>query len=472
MSIINETTANTDSEMLAQQNYMLRLKQHYIQQNTAPKAMVVTYGCQQNSGDSERICGMLEESGCGFCDNPSEADIIIYNTCAIRENAEMRVMGNLGALKHEKLRRPNLIIAVCGCMMQQEHVVADIKKKFKHIDIIFGTHTLHTLPQLIWQVIDKQGQSVNIIDSDGIIIEDIPIRREGSVKASISIMYGCNNFCTYCIVPYVRGRERSRWYQDVIAEVREVAAEGYKEIMFLGQNVNSYGNDSDQGVDFAELLLKAAEVEGIERIRFMTSHPKDFSDRLMHVMHTCGKVCAQLHLPVQSGSNAVLKSMNRKYTAEEYLEKLSKIRALMPDIAITSDIIVGFPTETDEDFEQTIDLIKKAQFDMVYSFIYSKRVGTPAAKLDMALTDEQIHRNFGKLIEVQNEISRQANAVCVGKVYNILAEGESKTDKSVMTGRTSSGKIVNFRGAADIIGSIVPVKITSANTWALKGEII
>jgi len=467
-----ENKKHTNEEMSLQQNYISQLKRYHTQQNIKPKAMIVTYGCQQNAGDSERMRGMLAKSGYDFCNSVSEADIIIYNTCAVRENAEFKVRGNLGALKYEKLRRPNLIIAVCGCMMQQTHIVAEIQKKYKHVDIIFGTHTLHTLPQLVWQVIDKHMPSVNVIESDGAIIEDVPILRDGGVRASISIMYGCNNFCSYCIVPYVRGRERSRRHEDVIAEVREVAAEGYKEIVFLGQNVNSYGNDSDQGIDFAELLLLTAEVEGIERIRFMTSHPKDFGDRLMGVMHICDKVCAQLHLPVQAGSNNVLNAMNRKYTAEQYLEKLSAVRALIPDIAITSDIIVGFPTETNEDFEQTIELIKKARFDTIYSFIYSRRTGTPAAKLDPVLSDEQIHKNFDRLLEVQNEISRQTNLSHIGRVHNILAEGESKTDKAVMTGKTSSGKIVNFIGTADIIGKIVPVRIVSANTWSLKGELI
>jgi len=436
------------------------------------KALVVTYGCQQNENDSERIRGMLSAAGYGFCDAPEDADVIIYNTCAVRENAELRVFGNLGALKLIKRKKPDLIIGICGCMMQQKHIAEQIKRKYKHVDILFGTHTLYTLPELLWNVVETKQRSIHIIDSDGAIAEKIPIVRAPGVTAYISIMYGCNNFCSYCIVPYVRGRERSRNPEEILNEVRDVAAKGYKEIMLLGQNVNSYGKDLTESIDFADLLGLVSQVDGIERIRFMTSHPKDFSDKLIDVIAENKKVCKQMHLPVQAGSNAVLDTMNRRYTRESYLEKIKKLRARVPDVTLTTDIIVGFPTETQADFEQTLSLIREVRYDSLYSFIYSKRVGTPAAEMEFVLDEAQIHQNFDRLLEAQNEISREINESYVGETYDVLLEGTSKTDETTLTGRTEGGKLVHITGDTSLIGTMVRVKIVSAMTWYLKGELL
>ncbi len=436
------------------------------------KALVVTYGCQQNENDSERIRGILAAAGYGFCEKPEDADVIIYNTCAVRENAELRVFGNLGALKLIKRKKPELIIGICGCMMQQKHIAEQIKRKYKHVDILFGTHTLYTLPELLWQVKAKQQRSIHIIDSEGAIAEDIPIVRTEGVTAYISVMYGCNNFCSYCIVPYVRGRERSRAPEAILKEVHEVAAQGYKEIMLLGQNVNSYGKDLEMDVDFADLLGMVSAVDGISRIRFMTSHPKDFGDKLIDVIADNKKVCCQMHLPVQAGSNAVLEKMNRRYTREAYLEKIEKLRARVPQVTLTTDIIVGFPTESQADFEETLSLIEQVRYDSIYSFIYSKRTGTPAAEMDFVLDEAQIHKNFDRLLEAQNRISREINEGYVGKAYEVLIEGTSKTDASILTGRTEGGKLVHIVGDAALIGQTVQVKIASAMTWYLKGELL
>lgn len=462
----------SEQQISVQKEFINKIRAYNKARAVQPKAFVVTYGCQQNENDSERIRGMLSESGYGFCDRAEDADIIIYNTCAVREHAELKVYGNLGALKIIKRKKPELIIGVCGCMMQQKQVAKKIKEKYTHVDIIFGTHTLYTLPELIWGVLDTHERSISLLDSDGFIAEDMPIRREGSVLAYISIMYGCNNFCSYCIVPYVRGRERSRNSEDIINEVKEVAAQGYKEIMLLGQNVNSYGKDLDEDMDFSDLLTKICETDGIERIRFMTSHPKDFNEKLIDTIASQKKICNQLHLPVQAGSDSVLAKMNRKYTSAEYIEKVCALRKKIPDITLTTDIIVGFPTETDADFEKTLELLKKVRFDSIYSFIYSKRTGTPAAKLDMVLTDEQIHANFDRLLALQNEISKQINDSYIGRVCEILVEGPSKTDKNIVSGRTEGGKIVHIEGSPDLTGKIVKVKIVSAKTWFLKGEIV
>lgn len=460
------------AQMQAQKEFMQKIKAYNEKRPAQPLAFVVTYGCQQNENDSERIRGMLAEAGYSFCSKAEDADLILYNTCAVREHAELKVYGNLGALKVLKRKKPGLIIGVCGCMMQQEAVAKKIREKYTHVDLVFGTHTLYTLPELLWQVLDTHQRSFRLLDVDGYIAEDMPIRREGGVLAYVSIMYGCNNFCSYCIVPYVRGRERSRSAEDIINEVRQVAADGYKEVMLLGQNVNSYGKDLAEKIDFSDLLVRVCEIEGIARVRFMTSHPKDFHDKLMQTMAEQPKICNQLHLPVQAGSNAVLDAMNRRYTREEYLEKVQKVRALIPGLTLTTDIIVGFPTETDEDFLQTLALLKEVRFDSIYSFIYSKRSGTPAAKLDMALSDEVIHKNFDRLLEVQNAISREINDSYIGQTHEVLVEGRSKTDGAMVSGRTQGGKIVHMRGGPELVGKLVTVKITAAKTWFLTGEIL
>ncbi len=470
-----ENTKILPGEIEKQREIIKRLRRwndsqyHYSQRRRL--ALVVTYGCQQNESDSEHIRGILGEAGFDFCDSAADANLIIYNTCAVREGAEQRVFGNLGALKHEKQKRPGLIIGICGCMVQQEHITKQIKQKYKHVDIIFGTHTLYRLPQLLWEAVSERRMAVSVGHTGGMIAEDLPVRREGGVKACVSVMYGCNNFCSYCVVPYVRGAERSRKPDDILKELRQIAEEGYKEVMLLGQNVNSYGKDLGGAADFSDLLGLAAEVEGIERIRFMTSHPKDFNDKLIKTMACCPKICSQLHLPVQAGSDKVLRDMNRGYTRADYLEKISKVRSMMPEMAVTSDIIVGFPTETAEDFEQTLSLLQEVRFDSVYSFIYSKRTGTVAESLAPVLADKVVHANFDRLLAVQNQISKEINDSYLGKVYEVLVEGESKKDPSTLTGRTSSGKIVNFTGAPDMAGKTVSVKITAAQTWSLFGEV-
>ena len=431
-----------------------------------------TYGCQQNENDTERIRGMLKEAGFKFTEDAEKADVVIYNTCAVRENAEQKVFGRLGILKNIKERRRNMIIGICGCMVQQEHITEKIKAVHDHVDLIFGTHALYKLPELLYNAMHEKGVVVDITQSDGAIAEDIPVLRETPWKAWVSVMYGCNNFCSYCIVPYVRGRERSRKSADILNEIKELVKNGCTEISLLGQNVNSYGKDLDEGIDFADLIRMVNDIDGVERIRFMTSHPKDLSDKLITAMKECDKVCKQLHLPVQAGSNRILKEMNRKYTREEYLEKIEKIKREIPGIALSTDIIVGFPTETNEDFEDTLDILRRVEYDNIFSFIYSRREGTPAAKLDFVLTDEEIHKNFNRLLEVQNEISKRKNEAYVGRTERILVDGASKTDKTMLSGRTDSSKIVNFKGDESLTGKYVDVKITEARTWSLNGELI
>lgn len=431
-----------------------------------------TYGCQQNVNDTERIRGMLDKAGFGFTEKAEEAELVIYNTCAVRENAEQRVFGRLGILKHIKETKPDLLVAVCGCMVQQEHIAEKIKKVHDHVDLIFGTHAMWRMPELLWRAMNENNVVVDIADSDGAIAEEIPILRDKEEKAWVSIMYGCNNFCTYCIVPYVRGRERSRKPDDILNEVRELVAHGTTEISLLGQNVNSYGKDLDMDIDFADLIRMVNDIDGVRRIRFMSSHPKDISDKLIETMRDCDKVCKQLHLPLQSGSTKVLKEMNRRYTKEQYLEIIDKVKREIPGIALTTDIIVGFPTETNEDFEETMKVLEAVRYDSIFSFIYSRREGTPAAKLDFVLSDEEIHQNFDRLLALQNNICKEKNLEYEGRIETVLVDGRSKTNSSLMSGRTDSGKIVNFKGAAELCGKYVNIKITRAKQWSLEGELV
>ena len=461
----------SDEEMAQQREYIYKIRKNIENRSVHPLAFVETYGCQQNSSDSEKIKGMLYDMGYDFCDKASEADFILYNTCAVRENAELRVFGNLGALKNIKRKREDVIIAVCGCMMQQEHIANKIKSRYKHVDLVFGTHALYRFPQLLYNVLEGN-REFDIKNEDGSVFEDISYKRDDIPLAKIPIMYGCNNFCTYCIVPYVRGRERSRSAERILDEVRDVAKMGYKEVMLLGQNVNSYGNDLTDGLNFTQLLREVCRVDGIERVRFMTSHPKDISDELITAMAEEKKICNQLHLPVQSGSDRILKLMNRKYTSGQYLDIIKKVKTAIPDIVLTTDIIVGFPGETNEDFERTIDILKEVEYDTIFSFIYSKRVGTPAAEMEDCLTQEEKHKNFDRMLEVQNEISARKNKEYEGTVQKILVEGVSKNNEDTLTGRTEGGKVVNFAGDMSLLGQMVNVKITKAQTWSLFGEII
>lgn len=470
---MSKTEFVPQEELDKQKQYSRAVRSFWESAQKKPLAHVITYGCQQNENDSERICGMLREMGYDFTEDNEEADFILFNTCAVREGAELRVLGNVGALKHLKARKPEVIIGICGCMMQQEHMVKQIKAKYKHVSVVFGTHTLYKLAEILFDALMKHQRIFAVENIAGQIAEDIPVYRSGDVKAWVSVMYGCNNFCSYCIVPYVRGRERSRRPEKILEEVRELVANGVKEITLLGQNVNSYGRDEDFQMDFADLLREVNQVEGLRRIRFMTSHPKDMSDRLIDAMAECDKVAKQLHLPVQAGSSRILKEMNRRYSKEQYLDLVAKIRAKLGNIAMTSDIIVGFPGETEEDFAETLDILEKVRFDSVYSFLYSKRSGTPAAEMEDPVSDEEKHRRFDRLLEVQNRISREINEEYFGRSEEILVEGVSKTENTMLTGRTSGGKIVNFPDNGSVqAGDIISVKITKVSTWSLTGEII
>lgn len=463
------------AQMERQREFLSRLREinetFYTTHKRRPLCNTETYGCQQNENDTERIRGILKEAGYDFCDSADDADLVIYNTCAVRENAEDKVYGRLGILKHIKEQRPELIIGLCGCMVQQEGMADKLLKVHDHIDLIFGTHALYRLPELLLSAMERKRTVKEVESSDGYICEDLPISRDSKNKAWVSIMYGCNNFCSYCIVPYVRGRERSRTPEKILEEIKELVKSGVTEICLLGQNVNSYGKDLPESCDFSDLLRMVNEIDGVKRIRFMTSHPKDFGEKLIRAMAECEKVCPQLHLPFQAGNDRVLSEMNRKYTKEEYLEKIAAVKEAIPGIALSTDVIVGFPTETNEDFEDTLDILRRVRFDTIFSFIYSRREGTPAAKMDFVLTEEEIHRNFDRLLEVQNEISRQKNEAYVGKIHTVLVDGASKNNKKMLSGRTDTGKIVNFEGDSSLTGKYVDVEITEAHTWSLNGRI-
>ena len=434
-------------------------------------AMVDTYGCQQNEADSEKIRGYLAEMGYGFTQDEFEADVIVVNTCAVREHAEMRVLGNVGQLNHSKKQRPGQIIAVCGCMVQQEHMAEKLKKSYPVVDLVFGPHELWRFPELLQKTMTGKKRVFAVDRSDGAVAEGMPLKRDGKVKAWLSIMYGCNNFCTYCVVPYVRGRERSRRPEDIVAEARQLVADGYKDITLLGQNVNSYGRDLGGETDFADLIRMINDIPGEFLIRFMTSHPKDATEKLFRTMAECEKCAHQLHLPVQSGNDRVLKAMNRNYTAEKYLEKVKLARQYMPDLVITTDIIVGFPGETDEEFEDTVKLCDAVGYDAMFTFIYSKRVGTPAAAMPDAATREDKQRRFDRLLEAANRVSAQKHAEYEGKTVRVLVDGETGKPEYNLSSRTNGGRLVHLKGGAELIGKFIDVRITSSNTWALYGEV-
>ena len=435
-----------------------------------PLAMVDTYGCQQNEADSEKLRGFLREMGCGFTGDEFQADIIVVNTCAVREHAEMRVLGNVGALNHSKKARPGQIIAVCGCMVQQEHMTEKIRRSYPIVDLVFGPHELWRFPELLQQVMDRHKRVFATKKSNGVVAEGIPRSRDGSVKAWLSIMYGCNNFCTYCVVPYVRGRERSRLPEDVLAEARELVAAGYKDITLLGQNVNSYGKDLGLDVDFADLIRMINDIPGEFLIRFMTSHPKDATEKLFRTMAECEKCAHHIHLPVQSGGDRILKAMNRSYTRGKYLEEVAAARRWMPDLVLTTDIIVGFPGETEEDFAQTLSLCEEVRFDAMFTFIYSKRVGTPAASMPDPYTREEKQKHFDALTELANRISAEKHAAYIGTLQRILVDGETGREEYNLSARTNGGRLVHLKGDPALIGQFTTVRITSGNTWALYGE--
>ncbi len=431
---------------------------------------ISTYGCQMNENDSEKISGMLKELGYYATSDDFKADIVILNTCSVRENADDKVFGHLGIYKKVKEKNPNLILCICGCMMQQETIVEQIRKRFRHVDLIFGTHNLHLFPELLSNYLEKKEMVINIWDEGQGIVEDLPMDRRYSFKAYVSVMHGCNNFCSYCIVPFTRGRERSRDPESIIKEVKNLASTGCKEITLLGQNVNSYGKNIETPISFASLLRMLCKVDGIERIRFMTSHPKDLSEELILTIKEEEKVCNHIHLPFQSGNSRVLKVMNRKYTKEDYISLVQKIKKTIPNISISTDIIVGFPGETEEEFQDTIDMIKICKFDCSYTFLYSVRSGTPAEKMEEQIDDQVKHERLNRLLEVQSQVSRKLNQVYKGKVVNVLVEGPSKKNPDKLSGRTETNKMINFTADKSTIGTIIKVKVTEAKSFSLDGE--
>ncbi|MBN3545767.1 tRNA (N6-isopentenyl adenosine(37)-C2)-methylthiotransferase MiaB [Fictibacillus barbaricus] len=434
------------------------------------KFYIRTYGCQMNEHDTEVMAGILNEMGYETTDSTEDADIILLNTCAIRENAENKVFGELGHLKHTKANNPNLLLGVCGCMSQEESVVNRILSTYPQVDMIFGTHNIHRLPQIIENALFSKEMVVEVWSKEGDIVENLPRKRKGNVKGWVNIMYGCDKFCTYCIVPYTRGKERSRHPQDIIEEVRQLAREGYKEVTLLGQNVNAYGKDfEDLDYGLGDLMDEIRKID-IPRLRFTTSHPRDFDDRLIEVLAKGGNIVDHIHLPVQHGNSDILKLMARKYTREHYLELVGKIKAAVPNAALTTDIIVGFPNETEEQFEETLSLVKEVEYDAAYTFIYSPREGTPAAKMVDNVPMEVKRERLQRLNAVLNDISLEKNKAYVGKVVEVLVEGESKKNPNVLTGHTGSNKVVNFKAPKHLIGEIVKVRVTDAKTWNLGGE--
>lgn len=437
-----------------------------------PLACVVTYGCQQNVADSEHIKGMLEKMGYGFTQDRLSAKLIIFNTCAVREHAEDRVFGNVGALKKYKLKNPDVIVALCGCMMQQKHIAQKIKESYPFVDLVYGTHVVHKLPELLFNALTRRKRVFEIPDVDGVIAEGLPVKRDNDKKAWLPIMYGCNNFCSYCVVPYVRGRERSRQVEDVIKEFKSLVAEGYKEITLLGQNVNSYGKDLEPKVSFSQLLRTLNDLDGDFRIRFMTSHPKDCTKELLETMAECDKVATHLHLPFQSGNNRVLKAMNRGYTREKYLELIRYAKELMGDnLSITSDIIVGFPGETYDEFLDTVSLIKEIKATSLFTFIYSPRVGTPAAKMDDPVSYEDKSKWLRELLAVQEDISASQMALHKGKTFKCFVFSKGKTGDNYLAARTDGNLIIEFEGDDGLIGTLQNIKVTEPLTYVMKGEI-
>lgn len=428
---------------------------------------ILTMGCQLNENDSEKISGMLEEMGYTLTKDVEEADVVIFNTCCVRENAEDKLFGKIGEMKKNKEKK-DVILAIGGCMMQEKHIVEKIHKSYPFVDILFGTHTLHKLPEDIYQAIQNHKKVEDILDIDGEIYEGLPIKRNDNMKASVTIMYGCNNFCSYCIVPYVRGRERSRKKEDILKEIEQLAKEGYKEITLLGQNVNSYNGGEHYG--FANLLREVNKIEGIERIRFVSPHPKDFTDDVIEAIAECEKVCKLIHLPLQSGSTKMLKLMNRKYTKEQYLALVDKMRKRIPSVTFSTDIIVGFAGEEEEDFEDTLDVVRKVKFEQVYMFLYSIRVGTPGEKMKNQVSEATKHERFNRLKQLVERQMEENNKKYIGTIQEVLVEGKSKNNDTMLTGRTNSNKVVIFEGTEEVIHQTIKLKIVSEHMWYLKGE--
>ncbi len=450
--------------VLNQQYAINDLYRYNLEQNKT--YFIVTFGCQMNEHDSEKMMGLLELCGFKKADSEESADVVIFNTCAVRENAELKIYGNIGRIKKIKEKR-DVILGLCGCMMQQKHIIEKIKKSYPYVDIIFGTHNYHELPMYINEVLFKKNKIVNLLEDSKAIIEDLPSKRKKGVKAFVNIMQGCNNFCTFCIVPYTRGREKSREYGDIIKEIEELVRSGVKEVTLLGQNVNSYSG----GITFAELLEKINEIEGLERIRFMTSHPKDISDEVIDKFGKLEKLCEYLHLPVQSGSNEILKRMNRRYTHEAYLEKINKLKKNVPEMTFSTDIIIGFPGESEADVDKTIELIKEVEYDSAFTFIYSKRVGTPAATFDDDVSDDEKHQRFDRMLNALNDIVIRKNSERVGKVYEVLVEAVDDNTK-LATGRSRENHLISFHAQNVSVGDLVDVTIVKAKKFSLEGEMI
>ena len=463
-----KTRLISQAELDVQLAYQDKIAAYWNTQGMTPSAYVETYGCQQNEADSEKLRGILAQSGYTMTDTAENADVVVMNTCAIREHAEQRVWGNLGALTHTKRRHPGQKIFLCGCMAGQSVVTDRIKKSYPHVDGVFSTHHLWQFGEILYRVLTTGKRVYFIEDEPGSIAEGLPQLRDHTLKAWVSIMYGCNNFCTYCIVPYVRGRERSRKSEDILRECQELIAGGTKEITLLGQNVNSYGKDLDESVDFSDLLRKIAEIPGEFLIRFMTSHPRDASEKLFDTMAASPKIAKHLHLPFQSGSSRVLKAMNRHYDREMYLKKVMYAKSVMPDLVLTSDVIVGFPGETAEEFEDTISLIEQVRYDSLFTFIFSPRPGTPAAKMEDLTPKEEKNRRFDRLCAVQNSISEDIHSSYIGKVFRCLIDG---TDKDFLTARTEGGRLVRLNGDPALIGTFRDVLITGSTTWSLTGNL-
>jgi len=455
-------------EALRQKEIIKRLSEKVKDKNLT--YFITTFGCQMNAHDSEKLKGILEEIGYKPSDVEEEADFVIYNTCCVRENAEQKVFGRLGYLKSVKKEKKDMMIALCGCMMQQDVIIKELKRAYKHIDIVFGTHNLYKIAELIETRMETGETIFDIWEEHGDIVEDLPSIRKHKFKASVNIMYGCNNFCSYCIVPYVRGKERSRSPEDIITEIKELVNDGVVEVTLLGQNVNSYGKTLDKPITFAKLLQQICEIDGLERIRFMTSHPKDCSDELIETMANNSKICNHLHLPFQSGSSNILKKMNRKYTKEQYLELVEKAKKACPDLAFSTDIIVGFPGETEEDFRDTLEVVNKVRYDTAFTFIYSKRTGTPAANMEEQVPEDVVKDRFNRLLEVVNKIVHEKSVAHIGKTYDVLVEEVNSQDNSLVTGRLSNNHLVHFKGTKDLIGKIIPVKIIDAKSFYLIGE--
>ena len=463
----SKTTRITPEQVERQQRLCAEIRDYWTTQGVTPTAYVETYGCQQNEADSEQLRGMLEAAGYGLTDSAEGADAVIFNTCAIREHAEQRVFGNVGALVHTKRRHPRQKLFLCGCMMGQPAVVERVKNSYPYVDAVFSTHHLWEFPSLLLRVLTGKKRVFSVEDSAGSIAEGIPVVRTNTLKAWVSIMYGCNNFCSYCIVPYVRGRERSRRPQDVLDECRALIAQGYKEITLLGQNVNSYGRDLDCGMDFADLLAAVAELDGEFRLRFMTSHPKDASRKLFDTIAKYDKICKQVHLPFQSGNDRVLHAMNRRYTAAQYLELVDYGRSLMPELVLTSDVIVGFPGETEAEFEDTLKLIERVRYDALFTFIFSPRAGTPAASMDDPTPRAEKNQRFDRLCALQNRISEEKHRAYIGKTLRVLVDGR---DGDKLTARTDGGRLVRLDGGDELIGQFLNVTVTDSTTWSLVGE--